>query len=66
MLIDYILNMIGKKKSYAVGTTWTPRVNMKIILTADICGSIDTERRLSRVYLELSRDFLTKGRNFWE
>lgn len=49
-----------------VGTIWTPRVNMKIILTADICDSIDTERRFFRVYLELSRDYLTKGRNFWE
>ena len=49
-----------------VGTIWTPRVNMKIILTADICDSIDTKRRFFRVYLELSRDFLTKGRNFWE
>ena len=55
-----------KKKVMFVGTTWTPRVNMKIILTPNICDSIDTERRLSRVYLELSRDYLTKDRNFWE
>ena len=49
-----------------VGTIWTPRVNMKIILTVDICDSIDRERRFFRVDLKLSRDYLTKGRNFWE